>query len=207
MRLAKGEWIHASLVTPKSSNFNVGLDEACKKYITTLRDSIKKCLNVIKEVSENENSGLEGISGLSSNYNISEEEEEFHQESDPFANDNSSSNESEDLSENGNEINDNSNTDDQIIMGSVSPSLSSPGLSPGHEISPASSPGRRSVSYSVHSNMGASRRMSVIKNSKLKFRSSLESKVKTLKKLGGNVDGIFKCTVKGVKGVFAVKIH
>ena len=157
-------------------------------------------------MSENENSGLEGISGLSSDYNISEEEEEL-QEADPFANDNDSENESEDLSENGNEINDNSNTDDQIIMGSVSPSLSSPGISPGREISPASSPGRRSVSFSVHSSMGASRRMSVVKHSKLKFRSSLESKIKTMKKLGGNIDGIFKCTVKGVKGVFAVKIH
>ena len=35
--LAKKEWIHPSLVTPKSSNYMVDLDEACSKFVALQR--------------------------------------------------------------------------------------------------------------------------------------------------------------------------
>ena len=33
VRLATKEWIHPSLVTPKSVSFHIGLDQACNKFV------------------------------------------------------------------------------------------------------------------------------------------------------------------------------
>ena len=45
VRLCKGEWIHPSLITPKSVNYSIGLDEACKQYVQLIQRGGHESLN------------------------------------------------------------------------------------------------------------------------------------------------------------------